>query len=61
LLVGIGGHRPLRPARYALIGIGATLLAFSVVQQAYTPARAAFLRADEGTRTLDLLHGKQTL
>ena len=25
------------------------------------PENRAFLRADEGTRTLDLLHGKQTL
>ena len=25
------------------------------------PPKRAFLRADEGTRTLDLLHGKQTL
>lgn len=31
-LVGISGHFPLRGARYALIGVGALILAFSVVQ-----------------------------
>ncbi len=31
-LVGISGHFPLRQARYALIGVGALILAFAVVQ-----------------------------
>ncbi len=31
-LVGISGHFPLRQARYGLIGVGALILAFSVVQ-----------------------------
>ena len=31
-LVGISGHFPLRQARYALIGVGALILGFAVVQ-----------------------------
>jgi hypothetical protein len=31
-LVGISGHFPLRQARYALIGVGALILVFAVVQ-----------------------------
>jgi hypothetical protein len=31
-LVGISGHFPLRQARYGLIGVGALILAFAVVQ-----------------------------
>jgi hypothetical protein len=31
-LVGISGHFPLRQARYALIGVGALILLFAVVQ-----------------------------
>jgi hypothetical protein len=31
-LVGISSHFPLRPARYALIGVGIALLTFAVVQ-----------------------------
>jgi hypothetical protein len=31
-LVGISGHFPLRPARYGLIGVGALILVFAVVQ-----------------------------
>ena len=31
-LVGISGHFPLRQARYGLIGIGALILLFAVVQ-----------------------------
>ncbi len=31
-LVGISGHFPLRQARYGLIGVGALMLAFAVVQ-----------------------------
>ncbi len=36
-LVGISGHFPLRQARYGLIGIGALLLVFSVVQLLQLP------------------------
>jgi hypothetical protein len=31
-LVGISGHFPIRQARYGLIGIGAVILLFSVVE-----------------------------
>ena len=31
-LVGISSHFPLRQARYALIGVGTLILAFSVIQ-----------------------------
>ena len=31
-LVGISGHFPLRQARYGLIGVGALILVFAVVQ-----------------------------
>ncbi len=33
----------------------------SPTRQTEKPRFRGFLRADEGTRTLDLLHGKQTL
>jgi hypothetical protein len=36
-LVGISGHFPLRGARYGLIGIGAVILVFAVVQLANLP------------------------
>jgi len=31
-LVGISSHFPLRQARYGLIGVGALILVFSIVQ-----------------------------
>jgi hypothetical protein len=37
-LVGISGHFPLRQARYGLIGIGALILVFAVVQLLGLPA-----------------------
>jgi hypothetical protein len=40
-LVGISGHFPLRQVRYGLIGVGALLLAFSVVQLLSLPGPPA--------------------
>jgi hypothetical protein len=40
-LVGISGHFPVRQARYGLIGIGALILVFSVVQLLELPAPPA--------------------
>lgn len=40
-LVGISGHFPLRQARYGLIGIGALILVFAVVQLLGLPAPPA--------------------
>jgi hypothetical protein len=37
-LVGISGHFGIRQARYALVGIGLALLAFSIIQLAGLPA-----------------------
>ena len=37
-LVGISGHFRIRQARYALVGIGLALLAFSIIQLAGLPA-----------------------
>jgi hypothetical protein len=37
-LVGISGHFQVRPARYALVGFGLALLAFSIIQLAGLPA-----------------------
>jgi hypothetical protein len=37
-LVGISGHFRIRQARYALVGIGVALLAFSIIQLAGLPA-----------------------
>lgn len=37
-LVGISGHFPLRQGRYGLIGIGAAILIFAVVQLLGLPA-----------------------
>jgi hypothetical protein len=37
-LVGISGHFRIRPARYALVGIGVALLLFSVIQLLGLPA-----------------------
>ena len=41
-LVGISGHFPLRQARYALIGIGALILGFAVIQLLGLPGPPAY-------------------